>query len=113
MSRDYPVAYFPPTGTKYKWGPPSLTHLGWGCNVACLTHPQSLHLDVDRVARGYVGLLRFTSINGGKTVLRKTRYYKTPLSALWAIEKLGDALLAKDTQPWMKKALKMKWRPPA
>jgi hypothetical protein len=57
--------------------------------------------------------LDFKSINGGKAMTRKTRYYKTPLSALLAIEKLGDSLLAKDTQPWMKKAIKLGWRPPA
>jgi hypothetical protein len=113
MSRDYPVAYFPPTGTKYNWASPELTHMGWVCNVDCLTWPQSLKLSVDRVERGYFGSLRFTSINGGKAAVGKTRYYKTPLSALLAIEKAGDELLKGDTQPWMKRALKLGWRPPA
>jgi hypothetical protein len=96
MSQKYPVAYFPPTGTKYKWLPPALTTLGWFCRVKCLTWPQSLTLLVDRGARGYFGTLRFNSINGGETVTRKTRYYKTSLSALLAIEKLGELLLAKE-----------------
>jgi hypothetical protein len=68
---------------------------------------------VDRGSAGYFGLLRFKSINGGKTVTRKTRYYKTPLSALWAIEKAGDKFLKEDTRPWMEEALKLGWRPPS
>lgn len=113
MSREYPVAYFPPTGTKHKWASPPLKHLGWACTVYCLTWPQSLTLTVDRVERGYFGTLRFKSINGKLAVTRKTRYYKTPLSALWAIEKAGDKLLAEDTRPWMEEALKLGWRTPA
>lgn len=113
MSRDYRVQYNPPTGTKYKWFPPSLTHLGWACNVKCLAHPQSLHLAVDRDARGYFGYLRFNSIQGGTTVTKKTRHYKKALTALLATERAGDELLKADSRPWMKRALAMGWRPPA
>lgn len=113
MSHDYPVPYFPPKGTKYKWYPPALTNLGWAYVVETLGWAQSLILSVDRGARGYYGHLYFNPINGGKAVTKKTRYYKTPLPALRAIEKAGDELLKADTQPWMKRALKMGWRPPA
>ena len=113
MSQEHPIEYLPPRGTKYKWEPPSLTHRPIGCSVPILTWPQSLTLYVDKTERGYQGLLSFYSINGGSLVRKHTRYYKTALSACKAIERVGDGLLKADTQPWMKKALKLKWRPPA
>lgn len=82
MSREYPLVYFPPTGAKYKWASPPLKHLGWTCVVYCLAWPQSLTLTVDRVERGYFGSLRFKSINGGKVVTRKTRYYDSALGSM-------------------------------
>lgn len=113
MSREYKIEYLPPKGTKYKWAPPSLTHRPIMCSVPILTWPQSLGLSVDKSERGYQGYLVFKFINGGSLVRKRTRYFKTALSACKAIEKMGDELLKADTQPWMKKALKLKWRPPA
>ncbi len=113
MSRLYPIEYLPPNGTKYKWDPPPLTHRPIGCSVPTLIYPQSLTLYVDKAKRGYQGFLNFYSINGGSLVRKHTRFYKTALSACKTIEKMGDELLKADTQPWMKKALKLKWRPPA
>jgi hypothetical protein len=112
MSREYHIEYTPPEGTKYKWEPPSLTHRPIGCSVPILTWPQSLLLSVDKLEKGYRGYLVFYTINGAPRVEKRTRLYKTALSACKAIERVGDGLLKADTQPWMKRALKLKWRPP-
>lgn len=113
MSREYRIEYLPPKGTKYEWAPPSLTHRPIACRPPTLTHPQSLLLSVDKLEKGYRGYLVFYSINGSPRVEKRTRLYKSSLPACKAIEKMGDELLKADTQPWMKKALKLKWRPPA
>jgi hypothetical protein len=113
MSAKYNIEYLPPKGTKYKWAPPSLKHSPIRCCVECLTWPQALDLSVNKLEKGYQGFLDFDSINMTPMVSKKTRIYKTALSACRAIESMGDELLKADTQPWMKKALKLKWRPPA
>lgn len=112
MSGEYNIEYLPPKGTKYEWHPPSLVNRPIGCNVETLCWPQSLNLQCDKTAQGYYGRLTFYSINGGKAVVKTTRFFKTALSACRAIERAGDALLKADTKPWMREALKMKWRPP-
>jgi hypothetical protein len=113
MSGNCHIEYTPPKGTKYKWNPPGLVHHPIHCEVECLTWPQSLDLSVDKFEQGYQGYLVFSSINMTPSVRKKTRFYKKALSACRAIERVGDELLKADTQPWMKKALKLKWRPPA
>jgi hypothetical protein len=113
MSGSYHIEYTPPQGTKYKWGPPPLKHSPIYCIVECLTWPQALDIFVDKFEQGYQGYLSFSSINLGPVVRKRTRFYKKALSACRAIEKMGDELLKADIQPWMRKALKLKWRPPA
>jgi hypothetical protein len=114
MSSEYKLDYFPPKGTKYVWDSPVLQNRPWMTDMKGICWPQYCVCAVDRNKNGYYGYLRFTPLNYEKTGVhleKRTRFFKDPLKALLAIEKIADRLLAKDTKPWMKEAVKAGWRP--
>jgi len=112
MSGEYKLDYFPPKGTKYLWASPPLQHGSWTLNIKTIVWPQSCFCSVDRNDKGYIGQVSFYPITRNRfRTIKKTRFFKNPLKALLATEKIADGLLEKDTKPWMREALAAGWRP--
>ena len=109
--------YFPPKGTKYKWGSVRQSHTNpfRGAYVRGITSPQDAqltcweeHVDGRWLFVGVANLCRLDHTY----VTKKTRAFTTEAAAIRAVEKIAAEFFKQDTPPWAAEALKARWRPP-
>jgi hypothetical protein len=114
MSREQD--YFPPQGTKFKWGNKELKHLWWNCNLSTQKEPKlflfplNVHLAVDLRDGLFHWDVKVTDFIHNHSAFSGTS--KTAIGACCQAEDVGEAELAKHLPRWVKTALRNKWRSP-
>lgn len=109
--------YFPPRGTRLKWGTKPLNHSPWYCNVKDQMFPNTAHWTMNiscYVELHNDGFFHFRVEVCDWNFQRKTFSGKSKdaLSACLEAERVGLTKIKKLTPRWVLTALKNKWRPP-
>lgn len=117
MSREQ--EYFPPSGSKYKWGSKALNYSPWICDLGAqmdpdihyLIYPLDVRLYVDLVDGKFKWVAICVDWHGARS--EKTGLAESGSSAIKEAEAFGEEFYNSQMLPWIRTALQAGWRPPA